>query len=360
MAFIKLSILTGVVGILCSIQVLFANQKKITPIQYTLEQKYFEPNSVESSGLTWGLHEGLKNCIPCHNSQPERGSSENASLIKPVPELCYVCHKDIGTKDQWWHGPAGTGECLLLCHEPHKTDNKSLLKKPVPELCYQCHEIKLVQAIDGHSDKSYIHCDDCHENHAGSDKMLLKQNFYKSENGLSFFNRSPLLLPQSIFIDSRDSLTGLQSVSIELIVDGSESLMRYGISEDLIRARIEQCLQKAGIKILSDKKKTGKQPSLQIQLRLMDVPLQQNSKQATALSGSFNIDLRQTVGLFGFSDNNENRFCTATTWNTNAIFLWGPTQTEEGLNKAIEVLMGQFCRDYTIANNLTNDIEVQK
>ena len=190
--------------------------------------------------------------------------------------------------------------------------------------------------------------------------MLLKQNFYKSENGLAFINKNPFLLPQSMFIDSRDSLQGLQSVNVELFIDGSELLMRYGISEDLIMTKIEKHLQKNDIKILSDEKQAANQPSLQIQLRIMDIPFQQNSKQVTVLSGSFNIFLKQTVALFGFTNNNESRFCTAITWNTDAIFLWGPTQIEEGLNNAIEVLVGQFCRDYLIANGLTNNIEVHK
>ncbi|MHC4436213.1 MAG: cytochrome c3 family protein, partial [Planctomycetota bacterium] len=86
------------------------------------------------------------------------------------------------TPDGWVHGPVATGTCLL-CHESHKTENKSLLRKPVPELCYQCHSTDSLKSVANHSDKSYQNCSVCHEGHVSPGRMLLKQDFLKTDAG---------------------------------------------------------------------------------------------------------------------------------------------------------------------------------
>ena len=345
-----LPLFAGILGIFSIVQTSDVKKENLTIIKNKNAEKGFKHDTVEDSGLTWGLHESLKDCVSCHSSQPEQNSSENSSLIKPIPELCFSCHKDIGTEGQWWHGPAANGECLL-CHEPHKANYKTLLKKPVPKLCYQCHEISTLELIKNHTNTSYSQCNDCHENHSGSGKMLLKQNFYKSEAGLTSISKNPSVLPSSMLIDQRGSLAGLKSVKLELILDGSELLKHYGVTEDSIRIEIEQLLQNSGIEVLSDKEQAETRSILQIQIRLIDIPSQQNQKQVAAFSGSCNVYLRQVVELLGISQNSKSRFCTATTWNTDAVFLWGATQVEEGLNKALDVLIGQFSHDYVLAKN---------
>ena len=82
----------------------------------------------------------------------------------------------------------------------------------------------------------------------------------------------------------------------------------------------------------------------------MEVPSQRRSGPADALSGSLNIFLRQTVELLGTAEDGKRRLCTATTWDTGGIVIWGASQIEEGLEKAVEVLVGQFSNDYLGAN----------
>jgi hypothetical protein len=56
------------------------------------------------------------------------------------------------------------------------------------------------------------------------------------------------------------------------------------------------------------------------------------------------------VELLGAPGDNKRRFCTATTWDTSGIVIWGTTQIEEGLDETIEILVDQFSEDYLGAN----------
>jgi len=134
---------------------------------------------------SWHTHEPIKDCTSCHGNQFRRGTSRKVQLVAQVPELCHQCHKEHSPSEGWVHGPVATGDCLL-CHEPHKAKNESLLRKPVPELCYQCHESGAIRAIRNHAGPSYGHCVDCHEGHAGETKSLLKPAFLDTPAGQEY------------------------------------------------------------------------------------------------------------------------------------------------------------------------------
>ncbi len=106
-------------------------------------------------------------------------------MVAEVPQLCYTCHKEYSALEAWVHGPVATGNCLL-CHEPHKAKNASLLRKPVPELCYQCHEEQAIRQIKNHGEASYARCTDCHEGHASTARGLLRQTFLDQPAGLEY------------------------------------------------------------------------------------------------------------------------------------------------------------------------------
>jgi predicted CXXCH cytochrome family protein len=247
------------------------------------------------------------------------------------------------------HGPVAAGECLL-CHSPHKTNNESLLNKPIPELCYNCHEPKALQLVANHSDESYAHCDVCHAGHMSEGRMLLKNYFFKADEGLVYISKDPSAQPRPVFVDRRSSLSGLRGVEVVPVIDGSELFKRYGLTEDSVRAQVERQLQRNGIKILRRTEQTTRQSSLQVYLRLMEVPSFRQPGQIDALSGSFNIFLQQTVELLPMPGDVKRRYCTATTWDTGAILIWGTSQIEDGLKEAVEVLVGQFSKDYLDAN----------
>jgi predicted CXXCH cytochrome family protein len=312
-----------------------------------------DPNSdylaISDTGATWGLHEQIKNCVSCHGNESEQNPPDELNLVAPVPKLCYICHKEHVKPGGWVHGPAAAGECLL-CHNPHKANNKSLLNKPIPELCYNCHELKTLRLVANHSDESYAHCNVCHAGHASESRMLLKNCFLNADEGLVYISKDPSALPRPMFVDSRSSLSGLQGVEVVPVIEGSELLGRYGVTEDSVRTEVEQQLQQNGIKILRREEQTARKSSLHVYLRLMELPSFRHSGQVDALSGSFNIFLQQTVELLPAPGDAKRRYCTATTWDTGAILIWGKSQVDEGLREAVEVLVGRFSKDYLAAN----------
>jgi len=301
------------------------------------------------SGAAWGLHEPLKDCVSCHGDLWEQASMDQPNLVAPVPKLCFKCHKDYISLDGWVHGPVATGKCLL-CHEPHKTDNKSLLSKPIPELCYQCHGAKMLQLVANHTDESYKNCNDCHDGHTSSGRMLLKQDFLNSEAGLDYINKNPSIQPQSVFVDRSGSLNGLRGVKVVPVVEQSDLFKHYGLTEDAVKTKVERQLRLNGIRVIDRKEPILRQSWLYVRLRLMEVPSRHSFERVDALSGSLNIFLRQKVELLSAPGDNKKRFCTATTWDTGGIVIWGTTQVEEGLNETIEVLVGKFSKDYLDAN----------
>ena len=40
--------------------------------------------AMDDSGATWGLHEPLKNCVTCHEKQPEQASPDMPDLVPAV------------------------------------------------------------------------------------------------------------------------------------------------------------------------------------------------------------------------------------------------------------------------------------
>lgn len=306
-------------------------------------------NAGNESGATWGLHEPIKNCVSCHGERWEQASTDQPNLVAPVPKLCYGCHKEFISLEGWVHGPVATGNCLL-CHVSHEANNKSLLSKPIPELCYQCHGAGMLQSVANHSDKSYDKCNDCHEGHTSPGRMLLKQDFLDTDAGLDYISKNPSIRPQTTFVDSRGSLAGLRGVTVVAVVEQSDLFKRYGLKEDAIRTKVEMQLRRNGVRVIGSEERIVRQSWLYVHLRLMEVPSRYDLKQVDVLSGSLNLFLQQKVELLSVPGDNKRRFCTATTWDTGGIVIWGPTQVEEGLDKTIEVLVERFSKDYLDAN----------
>ncbi len=131
-------------------------------------------------------------CVSCHKIH---NNNNEYLLVKPEPQLCYDCHKDVRAKFYYpTHHPVNEGKmkcsdchanhgsllnnlksderlndlCLnchtryqgpftfehepvvedcTLCHDPHGTVANNLLKKNEPFLCLQCHEMHFHTAI---------------------------------------------------------------------------------------------------------------------------------------------------------------------------------------------------------------------
>lgn len=297
----------------------------------------------------WGLHEPLKSCIDCHGDKLDVNSSDKPALVAPVPQLCYSCHKEYAATDDWKHGPVATGECLV-CHERHQAEHKPLLIESVPELCYHCHEPKLLTTVAHHTEKAYGRCGDCHEAHASPGRMLLKQTYLDSDQGRAYQSESTAARPRPTFVDSRGSLGGLEGVTVVPVLNGSETLGRYGVTEEFVRTKVEEHLRRNGIRILTAAEHNERESSLHVQVRLMEVPSARWPGRVDALSASIDIYVRQAVELLGTDGDGRKRFCSATTWDTGAIAIWSVTRAKEGFEEAMKVLVDRFGNDYLEAN----------
>jgi len=153
-----------------------------------------------------------------------------------------------------------------------------------------------------------------------------------------------------MFVDRRGSLSELRGVNVEAVVEKSDLFKRYGLTENAVRTKVEMQLWRNGVRITGRNERIVRQSWLYVYLRLMEVPSQHHFEQVDVLSGSLNIFLQQKVELLGTPGDSKRRFCTATTWDTGGIVIWGTTQIEEGLNETIEVLVDQFSKDYLDAN----------
>lgn len=179
----------------------------------------------------WYVHEAVKDCTQCHGARRQRILSRQVQLVADVPQLCYNCHEEYAALEGWVHGPVATGECLI-CHEPHKTKNESLLLKPAPELCYQCHDVQTIRSIENHAEDSYARCTDCHAGHAAATKNLLKPEFLAKPAGRSYRLELNRRQYEESLTRARDDLAGGQG-----FLAMSQTIMDYVEKDRLWAAR---------------------------------------------------------------------------------------------------------------------------
>ncbi len=308
-----------------------------------------------STRISYG-HRSATDCAECHGESLEPRSSGDVPLVTPVPRLCVGCHERYAGLDGWVHGPVATGDCLL-CHTPHQTKDRPSLTEAAPELCYRCHTASTLQLVSGHSDRSHAQCGGCHESHAGPNRRLLKDDFLRTDAGAAYRDQEARHRLQYLFVDSRGSLAGLAGLRVIAAIERPEAFERYDLTEDSLKKQVELHLRQSGISVLPDESGTSRQPGLHVCLRLVELPLRGRSPQAWALSGELSLSVRQTVELLGRSSDTERRICTATTWDTSALVVWGTPQIQGGFRDAVKVLAGKFCRDY-LAANLQDEVPV--
>jgi DmsE family decaheme c-type cytochrome len=81
------------------------------------------------------IKEGKASCSGCHNPHGAMGPS---MLAKPtVTETCYQCHAEKRGPFLWEHGPVR--EDCRICHDPHGSNHRPMLRAWGPWLCQQCH-----------------------------------------------------------------------------------------------------------------------------------------------------------------------------------------------------------------------------
>jgi len=110
---------------------------------------------------------GEQDCSSCHDEL------SLGSMVEPQPDLCYICHEDLSGTYNYLHGPVAGGYCTA-CHDPHRSENKYLLKMTGEDLCFYCHQEKSVLKNEMHQDLEGMQCMDCHNPHGGDDKYMFQ------------------------------------------------------------------------------------------------------------------------------------------------------------------------------------------
>jgi len=305
------------------------------------------PESNQAKVLSWGGHESIKECVTCHSPVTDTDPAPKKPVMNAaMPHLCTTCHTAMSDLKGWVHGPVATGQCVI-CHDPHQSSTQSLLKKPIPELCRQCHEPASLQQVRNHQDPAFAQCQVCHEAHAGPRRMLLKPEYVKAQELLALMTSQPPAATKSV--GDHESLQGIDGVQILAVVDRAKRFERYGLTQRKLHDLVEQSLQMLGIPVRNQDTHTERTASLYVHLSLVEVPSPQ-SGQIVALSGSLNLRLRQTVELPALPGDDTHRLCTATTWDTGSIVVWGTRQYNQGLKETLGVFMTQFAQAYKKVN----------
>lgn len=113
-------------------------------------------------------------CIVCHD--PHQSDSKFLLTEEKLADVCFNCHEDNMTTQNYVHGPVAGGDCIV-CHNPHASENEFLLAIDRVTLCFSCHEDKKEDF-----EKKYVHqpikesCEKCHLPHGSQFAFHLKDD----------------------------------------------------------------------------------------------------------------------------------------------------------------------------------------
>lgn len=126
-------------------------------------------------------------CLTCHNPH----SSDQKSLLNTNDGkiICTTCHSDLDN-EKYVHGPVKKLDCLA-CHSPHNSNLSKLKKQEEPDLCFKCHNKSIksgdveFEAIKPKLKSKYVHppvmdgCNECHKPHSSKNNFLLTEEFHE-------------------------------------------------------------------------------------------------------------------------------------------------------------------------------------
>jgi predicted CXXCH cytochrome family protein len=145
----------------------------LTLVQWLPLKWWFDSWSALSGSSSTSVETSAGGTLISKTTRGVTGATSN--LTMPEDKLCWTCHGDLGglLGDTYTHMPFAKGRCTE-CHDPHASDNSSLLKQPANKLCFTCHPIgKELNRMQAHPPAKQGWCTDCHNPHASNYKGIL-------------------------------------------------------------------------------------------------------------------------------------------------------------------------------------------
>ncbi len=137
---------------------------------------------------------------------------------------------------------------------------------------------------------------------------------------------------------SRESLRGMFGLGL-VIEEVSPDASADGLSQEAIRTTVEQALRSKGIRLLTERTRSGSSPYLYINVNTLKEELGLYAYTVT-------VDLKQLVGLLSM----KNKKTWGTTWSASVIGMVRQENVNQIITDAVEPLAKDFVDDFIAVN----------
>ncbi|CUS38455.1 MAG: hypothetical protein IPP12_21175 [Nitrospira sp.] len=137
---------------------------------------------------------------------------------------------------------------------------------------------------------------------------------------------------------SRESLRGMFGLGL-VIEEVSPDASADGLSQEAIRTTVEQALRSKGIRLLTERTRSGSSPYLYINVNTLKEELGLYAYTVT-------VDLKQLVGLLSM----KNKKTWGTTWSASVIGMVRQENVNQIITDAVEPLAKDFIDDFIAVN----------
>lgn len=137
---------------------------------------------------------------------------------------------------------------------------------------------------------------------------------------------------------SRESLRGMFGLAV-VIEEVSPDASTDGLSQEAIRSAVEQTLRAKGIRLLTERTRSGSSPYLYVSVNTL-------KEELGLYAYSVTVDLKQFVGLLSM----KNKKTWGTTWSTSVIGMVRQENLSQIIADAVEPLVKDFTDDFLAVN----------
>jgi hypothetical protein len=143
---------------------------------------------------------------------------------------------------------------------------------------------------------------------------------------------------QALDTGSRESLRGLTGVGV-VVEDVSPDASADGLSQDAIRAAVEQTLRSKGIRILTERTRSGSAPYLYVNINTL-------KEELGLYAYAVNVDFKQVVGLLSA----KGKQAWGATWSASVVGMVRQENLSQVIADGVEPLVKDFANDFLSVN----------